>query len=153
MKSYTRKLIEVVTYGRKSNRTRWGFGQGLAQPSLSMIGMEPVFYNMIKQGRLEEHVFGLWLAPNKGSEPAGELTFGGVNSQRHLGKLDWHPVTEKNYWTVAMDAIYVGKQPVTTVSKSAILDSGTTAIMVSTTEAEAIHAVRPSFSPSPKSKL
>lgn len=45
------------------------------------------------------------------------------------------------YWTVALSGAKVGGQAVTLEATTAIMDSGTTAILVSAVDASAIHAV------------
>jgi hypothetical protein len=55
------------------------------------------------------------------------------------------------YWTVALDGVVISGQATALTATTAILDSGTTAILVSTADAAAIHQARliwPSARPS-----
>ena len=47
----------------------------------------------------------------------------------------------RRYWTVALDGAQVGGRAVALGAQEAILDSGTTAILVSSADAAAIHEV------------
>ena len=49
---------------------------------------------------------------------------------------------ECRYWTVALDGAKVAGQSVALAATTAIMDSGTTAILVSSADAAAIHQVR-----------
>jgi len=57
----------------------------------------------------------------------------------------------RRYWTVGLDSIAVAGVVQTVTARTAILDSGTTAILVGADDASAIHAVRrPSLAAAPR---
>jgi hypothetical protein len=115
--------------------------QGLAFPELSEMSVNPAFFNMIKQDVLDDNMFGIWMSPNPQLEPAGSITFGYLDNTRYSGSVAYTPVTEKAYWTVALNGVNIGSRSVSIGATGAIMDSGTTATLVSDADAHAIHAV------------
>ncbi|CAL5227424.1 g10385 [Coccomyxa viridis] len=112
---------------------------GLGFPQLSNMRTLPVFFNMMTQGLLDAPTFSIYLNPDPAAEPAGEVQFGGMNNARFLGSVNWTPVVEKSYWTVTLDGAKVAGRAVDLAATTAIMDSGTTAILVSSADAAAIH--------------
>ncbi|CAL8466769.1 g6305 [Coccomyxa elongata] len=113
---------------------------GLGFPQLSNMRTLPVFFNMMTQGLLDAPTFSIYLNPDPSAEPAGEVQFGGMNIARYIGDVAWTPVVEKSYWNVALSGAKVNGNWVSLGATTAIMDSGTTAILVSATDAAAIHA-------------
>ena len=71
------------------------------------------------------------------------LTFGSVGRAHYHGELEWVPVSEKAYWTVPMSGGSVGAAALPLAAKAAILDSGTTAILMSDGDAARLHRAIP----------
>ncbi|EIE26466.1 acid protease [Coccomyxa subellipsoidea C-169] len=113
---------------------------GLGFPQLSNMRTLPAFFNMMTQGLLDAPTFSIYLNPDPSAEPAGEVQFGGMNNARFTGTVAWTPVVEKSYWTVSLTGAKVNGRSVVLQATTAIMDSGTTAILVSATDAAAIHA-------------
>ena len=65
--------------------------QGLGFPQLSNMRTLPVFFNMIVSGLMDAPTFAVYLNPNPSAEPAGEVQFGGMNSARFTGTMNWTP--------------------------------------------------------------
>lgn len=66
----------------------------------------------------------------------GELTFGGVDSTKYTGEIDFTPITTTSpasqYWGINQDLTY-GSGGTTLLSGSAgIVDTGTTLLMIAT---------------------
>lgn len=77
--------------------------QGLAFPGLSKLAVVPPFFNMLREGLADWNGFSLWLNPNTKSAtaPAGELIFGGADTSRYTGQLQYHPNQSKRYEVTA----------------------------------------------------
>lgn len=105
------------------------------------MSVNPAFFNMIKQNVLDDNMFGIWMSPNPQLEPAGSITFGYLDNTRYTGSVAYTPVTEKAYWTVALNGVNIGSRGVSIGATGAIMDSGTTATLVSDADAHAIHSV------------
>ncbi|KAM3932870.1 cathepsin E [Leptodactylus fuscus] len=99
---------------------------GLAYPSLAVDGCTPVFDNMIAQNLVQEPVFGVYMNRNPNSQEGGELVFGGYDTARFTGQLNWVPVTSQGYWQIQVDSILVGgQQAFCSQGCQAIVDTGT----------------------------
>ena len=51
-----------------------------------------LFFSMVAQKTLTQDLFAIWLRPDPRREPAGEMTFGGINRSRFQGELRRIPV-------------------------------------------------------------
>ncbi|XP_040277778.1 cathepsin E [Bufo bufo] len=102
---------------------------GLAYPSLAVDGCTPVFDNMINQNLVEEPVFGVYMTRDPNSSDGGELLFGGYDTSRFSGQLNWVPVTVHGYWQIQVDSILVGgEEAFCSQGCQAIIDTGTSLI-------------------------
>ncbi|KZT67470.1 acid protease [Daedalea quercina L-15889] len=68
---------------------------GSNQYEVSGYNTTPTFIdNLYSQGKISEPVFGLYIPPYvPGEESTGELTFGGVDSSKFTGDIEWIPQT------------------------------------------------------------
>ncbi|NXO21983.1 CATE protein, partial [Cisticola juncidis] len=108
---------------------------GLAYPSLAVDGVTPVFDNMMAQDLVELPLFSVYMSPDPQSPQGGELLFGGFDTSRFTGTLNWVPVTQQGYWQIQLDNIQLGGT-VTFCSEGcqAIVDTGTSLIAGPTRE-------------------
>ncbi|NXS13707.1 CATE protein, partial [Neodrepanis coruscans] len=102
---------------------------GLAYPSLAVDGVTPVFDNMMAQNLVELPLFSVYMSTNPESPLGGELLFGGFDTSRFTGTLNWVPVTQQGYWQIQLDNIQLGGT-VTFCANGcqAIVDTGTSLI-------------------------
>ncbi|KAL1423572.1 hypothetical protein MTO96_020956 [Rhipicephalus appendiculatus] len=119
--------VDVVTIGNHSvkrqafvqsdNRRGTAFAYarfdgilGLAYPEKSVLGVTPVFDNMIQQGIVRDPVFSVFLKRGAGALgiltgiDGGEIYFGGVDEAHYSGELFYVPVSKKGYWQLAVDS-------------------------------------------------
>ncbi|XP_071993524.1 cathepsin E [Engystomops pustulosus] len=108
---------------------------GLAYPSLAVDGCTPVFDNMIAQNVVELPLFGVYMNRDPNSQEGGELVFGGFDTSRFSGQLNWVPVTVQGYWQIQVDSILVeGQEVFCSQGCQAIVDTGTSMITGPTTD-------------------
>ncbi|NXD31752.1 CATE protein, partial [Spelaeornis formosus] len=102
---------------------------GLAYPSLAVDGVTPFFDNLMAQDLVELPIFSVYMSSNPESPQGGELLFGGFDSSRFTGTLNWVPVTQQGYWQIQLDNIQLGGT-VTLCADGcqAIVDTGTSLI-------------------------
>lgn len=110
------------------------FGLGLAP--LASSHQPPPFYTMMQAGLVDEAVFALYVQ-GKG----GELDLGGIDASRFRGPLVYAPLTDDHYWQIQLDDISLDSLALG--SRKAIVDSGTTLIIVTPEDAELIHGAIP----------
>eukprot|EP00339_Tiarina_fusa_P017857 CAMPEP_0117054318 /NCGR_PEP_ID=MMETSP0472-20121206/37651_1 /TAXON_ID=693140 ORGANISM="Tiarina fusus, Strain LIS" /NCGR_SAMPLE_ID=MMETSP0472 /ASSEMBLY_ACC=CAM_ASM_000603 /LENGTH=398 /DNA_ID=CAMNT_0004769873 /DNA_START=40 /DNA_END=1236 /DNA_ORIENTATION=+ len=118
---------------------------GLGFTSISVGGAPTVFENAIKQNKVDQPVFAFYLGDNG----PGELTFGGYDSAKFEGELQYVSLDAATYWQITMDAVSAGDyhkdadEPIT-----AIVDSGTSLITGPKAEIKKLAAAvgaKPSF--------
>ncbi|NWI57896.1 CATE protein, partial [Calyptomena viridis] len=102
---------------------------GLGYPSLAVDGVTPVFDNMMAQNLVELPLFSVYMSTNPESPLGGELLFGGFDTSRFTGTLNWVPVTQQGYWQIQLDNIQLGGTVAFCVNGcQAIVDTGTSLI-------------------------
>jgi saccharopepsin len=107
---------------------------GLGYDTISVNSIPPPFYNMIDQKLLDEPVFAFYLG--EAGESESEAIFGGVSTEHYTGKITKLPIRRKAYWEVDLDSITFGKQTADMDDVGAILDTGTSLIVLPSTIAE-----------------
>ncbi|KAJ3389401.1 hypothetical protein HDU80_011494 [Chytriomyces hyalinus] len=106
---------------------------------------QPAYYyptvigNMIENKLISSPVFSMWL--NGTSEAngldwlmnGGEIVFGGIDTTRYSGTLQYFPVVDPYFWAVKLEGVSVGSTVVSLDKRySAMLDSGTSLIYIHT---------------------
>jgi len=96
---------------------------GLGFTSISIDGTTTPFENLIKQNKVDQPVFSFYLGDNG----PGELTFGGYDSSKFEGDLEFVKLEQATYWEIALDSIDAGEYHKAGDEKkiTAIVDSGT----------------------------
>lgn len=69
--------------------------------------MEPIFDNVMKQGRLDNNVFSFYF-DSKEDATNSRLILGGADPTYYVEPLVFFPVTEKYYWSLKASQILVG---------------------------------------------
>ncbi|KAK5823530.1 aspartic peptidase domain-containing protein [Linnemannia elongata] len=128
---------------------------GLAFGKLSRTvgGTRTVFENMMDQGLVERGVFAFYLGKaSRGG--GGEVMFGGMDLSRveEGEKVTWTEVTKAKYWQIDIEDVFVDGEVVALDGKGekkkgkksgrkmeAIMDTGTTLMIVPEALAESIH--------------
>ncbi|EPQ56856.1 aspartic proteinase [Gloeophyllum trabeum ATCC 11539] len=124
-----------------------GFGDGvdgilgigptdLTEGTVSNVNEVPtVTDNLYSQGTISSDAVGVFFAPTTSeSDTNGELTFGGADTTKYTGTLNYVPVTTTEpasyYWGVNQEVTYNGE---TILSETAgIVDTGTTLVYLAT---------------------
>jgi len=110
---------------------------GLGYDRIAVNKIPPPFYSMLDQDLLDEPVFAFYLADAKDQS---EVIFGGIDESHYTGKVTKIPLRRKAYWEVNLDAISFGDETAEMESTGAILDTGTSLIVLPTTIAELLNA-------------
>eukprot|EP00443_Scrippsiella_acuminata_P030710 CAMPEP_0115216684 /NCGR_PEP_ID=MMETSP0270-20121206/25466_1 /TAXON_ID=71861 /ORGANISM="Scrippsiella trochoidea, Strain CCMP3099" /LENGTH=387 /DNA_ID=CAMNT_0002630531 /DNA_START=71 /DNA_END=1234 /DNA_ORIENTATION=- len=107
---------------------------GLGFPELASGSGTTVMQALVESGQLEEPVFGFYLGDNS----PGELVLGGVDPSHFVGDFTWVNVTDSKYWAVTLDAVKLGDFLTISLTKIAVVDSGTSLLAGPQREVEAI---------------
>lgn len=106
---------------------------GLGLNDLSSSKSSSPLYAMLEQGLLQEPIFAIYSQHN-----AGEIDFGTVDSTRFIGEINYVEAIDTSYWMMAMKKVQFGSQ--TFENRKAIIDSGSTLIIMSNQDANAYHS-------------
>ncbi|KAL9555425.1 hypothetical protein MBANPS3_002365 [Mucor bainieri] len=124
---------------------------GLAFPALSAISNKTSFVQELhKQGKIKEPLVSFWFgrstADKKDSTRQGEVMFGGVNADYFNGHLAYIPVEQPLFWKVPVRGVSINGQSIYDKAGSAILDTGTTLLVMPTAVSRKIHEAIPGAS-------
>ncbi|KAF9948279.1 hypothetical protein BGZ72_009788 [Mortierella alpina] len=109
---------------------------GLAYQEMSSSGELPPFLSMMEQHAVKNGMFGFYMGHG-----SGELAFGGYDSSRIEGNdILWSKVIKKGYWEIMMDSVKSEKGDFLKAPVHAIVDTGTTQIIVPVALARHLHA-------------
>ncbi|CAL4962228.1 unnamed protein product [Urochloa decumbens] len=100
---------------------------GLGFKEISVGAAVPVWYNMVKQGLVDDPVFSFWFNRHAGEGQGGEIVFGGIDPNHYNGNHTYVPVTRKGYWQFDMGDVLIGGKSTGFCASgcAAIADSGT----------------------------
>ena len=69
--------------------------------------MEPIFDNIMKQGKLDYNAFSFYFDAQEGAKNS-RLILGGADASYYVPPLLFFPVTDKFYWSIKASKILVG---------------------------------------------
>ncbi|KAL9649753.1 hypothetical protein ABK040_009568 [Willaertia magna] len=103
---------------------------GLAFDKISVDGVTPLFYNLVSQGLVDQHLFSFYLSKTPGSD-ASAMILGGSDNKYYTGPMTWIPLSNRTYWTIKFQDVTVGGQSKNTCPPAgcyAAVDTGTSLI-------------------------
>ncbi|KAF9962759.1 hypothetical protein BGZ70_007899 [Mortierella alpina] len=123
---------------------------GMAFQSISASKSPTFMDTAFQQEQISQNIFSLYLPPVDGNDEAairdGEITLGGINLDRYTGIMTYAPLTNKTFWVFNVTGVTLGDAAIGVdgrkdgstdggggggrKSLDAIMDSGTTAIVL-----------------------
>ncbi|KAJ6577120.1 aspartic peptidase domain-containing protein [Mycena sp. CBHHK59/15] len=94
---------------------------GLGYDTISVNGIVPPFYNMIKAGFLDEPVFSFRIGSSE--DDGGEVTFGGIDHDGYAGNISYLPVRCKAFWEVELEKVSFGGSEMELEDTGAVIDT------------------------------
>src|SRR5262245_50239936 len=105
------------------------------------LGVHPPLENMISQKLISQPLFSVFLNKRSrgGDRQGGEFVFGGINPSRYRGELKYLPLKSSGYWEISVDKMLMGDDVVSDRGGNAIVDTGTTLLVVDSNTATNVH--------------
>jgi cathepsin D len=114
---------------------------GMGFPSISVLGVNPVFNNMVEQGLVEEPVFSFYINRDPEDDNGGVIILGGSDETLYEGEISWISLSSATYWQISLDGIAVGVDTELTCTEGceAILDTGSSLLVGPKKDTKAIN--------------
>ncbi|KAJ2575241.1 hypothetical protein GGH19_003166 [Coemansia sp. RSA 1807] len=122
---------------------------GLSYSGVSFIpGVTTFLDNINENDYLKQPIFSVYIKEKDKNDYAGEYLFGDIDHSKFEGELTWVPLSTPKFWEINLDGVSldvqgVGKEQME-ISGPAILDTGTTLIVMDEKQATEFHRGIPS---------
>jgi len=115
---------------------------GMGYPQISVLGVPPVFDQMVAQNAVPAPIFSFYLTRDNDHPTGSELIIGGTDPKHYKGDITYIPVSRKGYWQFNMDKVSLNDVAKTTLCAKgcqAIADTGTSLIAGPTVDVTALN--------------
>jgi Eukaryotic aspartyl protease len=120
---------------------------GLGRASSNKLGTPTLMDVMASQKLLKANLFGVHLSRSADGATDGQITFGEADSSRFSGDLSYtDSLTLDGLWEIPCDGAAVDGQSLGLTGKTAIIDTGTSYVLMPPKDAKALHAKIPGSS-------
>ena len=116
---------------------------GLGPSDSNELDTPTVMETLDKQSNLASNIIGVHLSRAVDNTKDGELTIGGIDHTRFNGKLSYTKINVADTWQIPIDDMIVGGNACNLQGKSAIIDTGTSYILMPPADADTVHAQIP----------
>lgn len=116
---------------------------GLGRATSNELGVPTVMDVLMKQGKLEQNIVGIHINRASDNTKDGEITFGGVDTGKFSGEIGYTKVSNVAAWEIPVDDAFVNGNACGFSSKSAIIDTGTSYILMPPSDAAKVHSLIP----------
>ena len=111
------------------------------------VGDAPGLMEVMKDEELmKKNILGLNLQRSSDGATDGQITFGDIDDSKFSGEItytDAVPKSKSSLWEIPLDDALVGGKSVGIKGKNAVIDSGTSLILLPKSDAEALHSMIP----------
>ena len=118
---------------------------GLGRTASNEIGTPTVMQVLDDQNLLQANILGMHLQRNSDGAKDGQITFGGVDHSKFQGALSYTETvsTDSSLWEIPVHDLAVSGTSCKLTGRSAILDTGTSYILMPPADAQTLHAQIP----------
>lgn len=114
---------------------------GLGRASSNKLGTATLMDVMAEKKLLQANMFGVHLSRSVDGAADGQITFGAADTSKFMGDLSYtSSISIDGMWEIPADRVGVDGQDVGLVGKTAIIDTGTSYILMPLADAAAVHA-------------
>ncbi|ETI21924.1 hypothetical protein G647_05994 [Cladophialophora carrionii CBS 160.54] len=119
---------------------------GIGRATSDALDSPSIMQVLSDQGHLAENILGIHLQRSSDGAKDGQITFGGVDSSKFVGKLSYAKTINSDSWQISADDAGVDGKAVGFQGKTAIIDTGTSYILMPPNDADALHQLIPGSS-------
>ena len=116
---------------------------GLGRASSDILGTPTLMDVLDKKNELASNIIGIHLQRNSDGAKDGQITFGAVDKTKFKGDISYTKALANGNWEIPVGDSSVNGISTKLVSKTAIIDTGTSYVLMPPTDAEALHALIP----------
>jgi cathepsin D len=118
---------------------------GLGRTASNEIGTRTVMQVLAEKNLLEANILGIHLQRNSEGAKDGQITFGGVDHSKFKGSLSYTATVsaDSSLWEIPVDDLAISGTSCKLAGKSAIIDTGTSYILMPPADAQVLHAQIP----------
>ena len=118
---------------------------GLGRTASNEIGTPTVMQVLDDKDLLQANILGIHLQRNSDGAKDGQITFGGVDQSKFQGALSYTQTlsTDSTLWEIPVEDLAVGGTSSQLSGRSAIIDTGTSYILMPPPDAQTLHAQIP----------
>lgn len=114
---------------------------GLGQPKTSSLGVPTIMDVLLSKKLITQNLFGVSLQRQSDGDNDGVVNFGDWDKSQFSGDLTWTPsVSNAGLWEIDLDGCSVGSKDLKLTGNTAIIDTGTSLLLLPVDDAVAIHA-------------
>ncbi|KAG7451049.1 acid protease [Guyanagaster necrorhizus] len=140
--SHSFGIAEVESVDFASDNTDFDGLMGLAQSTLSNQDFLTPVESLAKNGLISEAITSYKISRLADGKNDGEITFGGLDETKFQADtlVTVDNISKQGFWIAALDAVSVNGTDLKVEGQAAILDTGTTLLIVPAADAETIHS-------------
>lgn len=141
--SFGLAAVDDSTIAKKGVEGVVGLGFGAVA---NIKGYSTLVETMISRKNLTQPIVSMWMGrqrmggANEGS--GGAVIFGGVDTTKYVGNFTWVPIVDKSSWKIKFDGVSIAGKSLG-LSGNALIDSGTSLIIVPSKVASIFHEYIP----------
>ena len=118
---------------------------GLGRTGSNQIGTPTVMQVLDNNNLLQANILGIHLQRNSDGAKDGQITFGGIDHSKFQGTLSYTATVsaDSNLWEIPVDDVAVSGSSCKFRGRSAIIDTGTSYVLMPPEDAKILHAQIP----------
>lgn len=116
---------------------------GLGRKSSDTLGTPTIMEVLDDQANLPHNVLGVHIHRAADGSKDGEIMFGGVDTSKFSGTISYTNTSNNDGWEIPVEDMLVNGSPSKFTGRSAIVDTGTTFILMPPPDAKILHGLIP----------
>ena len=116
---------------------------GLGPTPSNQLGTPTIMQALDDQTNLQNNIIGIHLNRASDGTKDGQLTIGALDNSKFKGQINYLPITQSDTWEIPVDDVLVGDKACKFTGKNAIIDTGTSYVLMPPGDAQIVHSKIP----------